>query len=244
MSLNSSKVRRVFIVIGIMAWVFGCFILAQALGLALIYLLKWLHVPLESLGSTLFNTLANILVYGLTLLLTIGIPWKVKKWKTTRAELGIDRLPKWLDLAWLAAGGVTYMILTMIITALAMALIPHANYAEAQNTGFNAVTNQGQLLLAFFSLIIVAPIAEEIIFRGYLLGKLRKYAPTWVAVILTAGLFAVAHGQFNVGLDTFALGVVLCLLRIYSGSLWASILLHMLKNGIAFYFLFVNPSFL
>ena len=125
-----------------------------------------------------------------------------------------------------------------------MHLIPGADYNQAQNTGFTGAASQGEILLAFVSLIIVAPVAEELIFRGYLLGKLRKYAPTWVAVLLTAGLFAVAHGQFNVGLDTFALGVVLCLLRIYSGSLWASILLHMLKNGIAFYFLFVNPSFL
>lgn len=244
MLLNSSKARRVYLVIGIVAWVFLGFLLAQAIGLALIAVLKWAGVPLASLGSTLFNTLANIVIYSLSLLIIIGVPWKVKKSKTSLAELGLNRLPTWLDLAWLAGGALTYMILTTIITSLSMHLFPSADYSQAQNTGFSTIASKPEMVLAFFSLIIVAPVAEEIMFRGYLLGKLRKYAPVWVAILLTAGLFAVAHGQFNVGLDTFALGVVLCLLRIYSGSLWASILLHMLKNGIAFYFLFVNPSFL
>lgn len=244
MSLNFSKLRRVLIPIGIVLWVFVGFMLAQAIGIALVQVLNWAGVPLKSIGATLFNTLANIVIYALAVLIIVGVPWWLKKWKTTRAEVGLDRLPKWMDLAWLSGGAVTYMILTMIITSIAMHLIPGADYNQVQNTGFTGAASQSEVLLAFFSLIIVAPVAEEIIFRGYLLGKLRKHAPTWVAVILTAGLFAVAHGQFNVGLDTFALGIVLCLLRVYSGSLWASILLHMLKNGIAFYFLFVNPSFL
>lgn len=244
MSLNYSKIKKIFLVIGIVAWVFFGFILAHALGLALIALLKWAHVPLEALGQTLFNTLANIIIYGLSLTIVIGVPWWIKKRKTTLVELGLHRAPQWRDLLWLVAGAVTYMILTMIVTSLSRYLIPGANYSQAQNTGFAATANQGELVLTFISLVLVAPLAEEVLFRGYLLGKLRKYAPAWIAVILTAALFAFAHGQFNVGLDTFALGIVLCLLRIYSGSLWASVFLHMLKNGIAFYLLFVNPAFL
>ena len=90
----------------------------------------------------------------------------------------------------------------------------------------------------------MAPISEDILFRGYLFGKLRKYAPLWLSVLLTSLLFVLVHFQLNVSIDVFALSIVLCLLRVYTKSLWASILLHALKNAIAYYFLFINPSLL
>lgn len=231
-------------VVAILAWVFLGFMLAQAIGIALIEILKYAGVPLSAVNETIFTTAANILVYSLSLLIIIGVPWRLKKRITSLEEVGLQRWPKWMDLAWLGGGGVTYIILTVIITTASMLLIPGADYEQAQHTGFTILASRWEFTLAFFSLVIIAPVAEEIIFRGYLLGKLRKHAPAWVAVILSAALFALAHGQFNVALDTFALGIVLGFLRVYSGSLWASIFLHMLKNGVAFYFLFVNPLFL
>jgi len=88
---------------------------------------------------------------------------------------------------------------------------------------------------------VIAPFAEEVLFRGYLYGKIKHYAPVWLAIILSSVLFGVAHGAWNVGVDTFALGIILCLLREITGSLWASIFVHMAKNGLAYYLLFINP---
>jgi membrane protease YdiL (CAAX protease family) len=82
------------------------------------------------------------------------------------------------------------------------------------------------------------------LFRGYLLGKLRKYVPLWAAILVTSLLFGFVHGAWNVGIDVFALSIVLCLLRVWTKTLWAPILLHMLKNAVAFYLLFINPLLL
>ena len=106
------------------------------------------------------------------------------------------------------------------------------------------MASQFEYVLAFISLVIVAPFAEEVLFRGYLFGKLQKYTSVWLSILITSLLFAVVHFQWNVGIDVFVLSIVLCLLRIVSGSLWPAILLHMVKNGVAFYFLFINPSLL
>lgn len=236
--------RRVLMTVGLVVWTFFGFMLAQAIGLAVVAVLEWAGVPLRSVDRTLFNTIANIVIYSLSLVIVIGMPLWIKKRPTTLQELGLQRLPKWLDTIWPLAGGATYIILTVLVMAGAMALFPGGDYNQAQETGFSYLTSRLEYILAFVSLVIVAPVAEEIIFRGYLLGKLRKYAADWIAVLLTAALFALAHFQLNVSLDTFALGVVLCYLRIFSGSIWASIFLHMLKNGVAYYFLFVNPAFL
>jgi len=62
-----------------------------------------------------------------------------------------------------------------------------------------------------------------------------------VAALVTSLVFAAVHGQWNVAIDTFALSLVLCALREVTGTIWAGILLHMFKNAIAFYVLFIYP---
>ena len=98
--------------------------------------------------------------------------------------------------------------------------------------------------------MIIAPLAEELLFRGYLYGKIRKLAPIWVAVLVSSLAFGVAHLwsgpdtplQWAVMIDTFVLGIMLSLLREYTGAVWASVLVHAIKNGLAFYLLFMNPQ--
>ena len=87
-------------------------------------------------------------------------------------------------------------------------------------------------------------IAEEFIFRGYLFGKLRNNIPLCVVIFNTSVLIGAIHGKWNVGVDTFALSIVMCSFREVTGSIWAGVLLHMLKNSVAFYFLFINTSLL
>lgn len=233
--------RLALIALGLVTWTFFAFMLAQAVGFAVIRALQAAGVPLAEINQAVFTTGANAVIYTLAIVLVLGVPWLVKRRGTTLKDLGLQRLPRGKDFLWLLAGVGAYLVLTLLVTGLSMLLFPNLNYTETQDVGFTGLNSQLEFLLAFTSLVIVAPVAEEIIFRGYLFGKLRKYVSVAISVFLTALLFAIAHFQLNVGLDTFALGIVLALLRVVTGSIWASIMLHMLKNGVAFYFLFVNP---
>lgn len=249
MSQNSFKAlqptkRQVLYSIGLPVWVFLGFILAQALALAIIWLLQQAGVSFNSFNEIIFNSVAGATIYALAILIVLGVPWLIKKRRTTKEDLGIHRMPSWMDIVWTPPGFVVYLILTSLVTVFALYFLPFIDPAEAQDTGYATIATQFEYVLAFLSLVIVAPIAEEVLFRGYLFGKLRKHAPLWIAIGITSVLFALVHFQANVGLDVFALSIVLCLLRVVSGSLWPSILLHMVKNGIAFYFLFINPSLL
>ena len=47
------------------------------------------------------------------------------------------------------------------------------------------------------------------------------------------------HGQWNVGINVFAMSIVLCVMREITGSIYSGILLHMLKNMLAFYLLYI-----
>ncbi|UTX51192.1 CPBP family intramembrane metalloprotease [Candidatus Saccharibacteria bacterium TM7i] len=236
--------RKAAIALGLMAWVFVSFMAVQLLFAGALFVMKLSGVSFESVNEAVFSASAGIIIYSLTILVAIGVPWLLRR-KTTLKELGLDRFVGWKDYGWLGAGAVTYIILTVVISTIAMALMPFIDFEQKQTTGYESVAHSYEYVLAFIGLVVIAPVAEEVLFRGYLFGKLRKAKiKTWVSVLLVSLLFAIVHFQGNVGVDVFALSIVLCLLRIFSGSLWPSIMLHMLKNGVAFYFLFVNPSIL
>lgn len=242
--VKKSRFKNVIEVLGLLAWVFLGFMLAQALIVGVFLLLGTLNVSFEGVNENTFNTAITAVVYLLSVAIVMGLPWLIKKRPTTLRDLGLDRWPSWLDIVWTPAGYVVYMIASMILVAISLVALPFVDMNQVQDTGFSNLFHSYEYVVAFISLVILAPIAEEVLFRGYLLQKLGKRAPTWLAIILTSLLFGAVHMAWNVGIDTFALSIVLCLLRLVTGSLWAPILLHALKNGIAFYLLFLNPSVL
>jgi len=221
-------------------WVGAGFILAQVIVGLVLGLIDAANISLAGINDSSFQTIASGVIYLLSIGIVIGVPWIVKKYKTSRDDLGLREWPAWIDLLIAPGAFIAYVLLSYIFTTLAMHL-PFYNAEQVQDTGFTQLTQGYEYLLAFVTLVVIAPIAEEILFRGYLLGKLRKHVSLWVSILITSLLFAVVHFQFNVGVDVFALSIVLCLLRVWTGRLAPAILLHMIKNGIAFYFLFINP---
>ena len=90
-----------------------------------------------------------------------------------------------------------------------------------------------------FSVAVLAPIFEEIFFRGFLYQALRKRIGPWAGVFATAGLFAVIHpSPFQTSL-IFPLGLLLAYLVEKTGSLIPSIVLHFLTNGTTLAMLFL-----
>jgi len=234
---------RLRAIVGLPVWVAISFIAAQVLIIGAIWVSQRLSVvpPLDA-QSAIVNAVFAALVYLAALAIVMGVPYAIYRWPTTRKQLGLSRLPTWLDILLTIAGAAVYIFLTGILLTIAIKLVPGINPEQAQDVGFHKIANLTEYLLAFATLIIIAPLAEETLFRGYLYGKLRRYAPVWISILITSVLFGAAHMQWNVGIDTFALSIVLCSLREITGSIWAGILLHMLKNGIAFYLVFIMPS--
>lgn len=89
----------------------------------------------------------------------------------------------------------------------------------------------GSFVVVLFTVAIVAPFVEEFVFRGALLRALQNTLNTPVAVLLSSVLFAVAHvGPIQVTY-AFVIGVLLCVVRLSSGSLWCSIAMHIAFNA-------------
>ena len=189
--------------------------------------------------STVGTTIFSAVCYAATLAIVILLPAKLyKKWKTNRDQLGLNGLPTWTDLGLAPIAYVASLLLAYAFSAL-FSFLPWFNANEAQNVGYNDYLSDWERVVAFIALVVIAPIVEEIVFRGWLYGKLRRRYVMPIAIFLTSLLFGIVHLQWNVGVNVFATSIILCLLREVTGTVYSGILLHMIKNGLAFFLVYV-----
>ena len=80
--------------------------------------------------------------------------------------------------------------------------------------------------------VIVAPISEELIFRGLILGKLKQYGNVFASIIVSL-LFALIHGNLPQSIPTFIVSLFLCWVTLQSNSIIPAISIHMINNAVA-----------
>ena len=240
--------------LALVVWVVASFYAAQILMLALVWGFAQLGIELAPafLGETVITTIMTAIIYLLSLVIVAAVPYWTLKNRTTRDEMGLRQsLPLWRDLGLAPLVYITCFVCTAVAIVLLQVYIPGFNPAQQQEIPFDPdqYMQQYELLLIFLTLAIIAPVAEELLFRGYLFGKLRKKLPALAVILITAIVFSALHLgigslqdlQWNVAVDTFILALGLGLLRHFTGSVWASILVHVLKNSVAFFVLFILP---
>ncbi len=232
---QTNRWKTALFVLFAVVWIFCSVVVAQFL---LGHLLIW-TIGAERLSTPIWLGIYSLLTYLLAIGLSVYVLPKIsKKWRTSREEMGLTSLPTWTDIGLSPIGFVASLILAAGLTAL-FNLFPWFNAEETQETGFSLYMNSSERIIAFIVLAVIAPVMEEVIFRGWLYGKLRSRLGMISAILITSVLFGVLHFQWNVGVNVFALSIVLCGLREVTGTIYAGILTHMIKNGVAFYLLYV-----
>lgn len=220
-------------------------------------------VGVETLNKPVWTAVFSAVTYILAMALVVFVPPLIKRKiikqkegtsrvkkklsrTETRMELGLMGLPTWTDIGLSPIGFIVSLFLAAALVSM-FSVFPWFDAEQAQNVGFSVYMSSGDKIIAFLTLVVMAPIAEEIIFRGWLYGKMRnallhKIPEVWGMVISTfivSLMFGIVHLQWNVGVNVFALSVVLCALREITGTIYAGILTHMIKNGVAFFLLYV-----
>jgi len=89
-------------------------------------------------------------------------------------------------------------------------------------------------LVLFLVAVVIAPIAEEIFFRGFLINILQKLYGFEKSALLASFMFAGMHIIPSVVIPFFVLGYFFCMLYKRSKSLWPGIILHILINFLGF----------
>jgi membrane protease YdiL (CAAX protease family) len=168
--------------------------------------------------------------------------WFGWNWRT----IGL-RWPKISQIGWGVLAFIPYFMLYLVFIVTLKAVFPALNIDQKQEIGFESVRGGLPLLLAFVSLVILPPLVEEIVMRGFLYTGLRRWLPTNLTAIVISVLFGAAHlteggsgGLLWIGaIDMFTLSLVLVALRAWSGNVWPGIALHAVKNLVAFAALFI-----
>lgn len=190
-------------------------------------------------SSAVLLTLYSALSYVLAAILVIFVPKLVKKkYQTNREELGLTGLPTFTDIGISILGIIATFVIAGLLTSL-LSLFPWFDAEQAQDVGYSTNIVGFDRIVAFLSLVVIAPLFEELTFRGWLYGKLKSRTPVAVAIAIVLVLFGALHGQLNVGVTVGVMSVVMCIEREITGTIYAGVLTHMLKNGIAFWLLFV-----
>jgi len=206
----------------------------------LVTALKWLlsGVPLatrQPIEAVLSDVAAYAAIFGMVVLFV-----KVRRHAPLSA-LGLRRV-SW---RWLAAAfpfAFLAFILEGITGLLSRSLFPQTPSNQCVDL---RDAYQGALWLALIGVAVVAPVVEEIVFRGMVFGWLRERVPLVVAVLVSAALFSLEHISFlevTLFLPIFSAGVVLAILYHHARSVWPTVLVHGTFNLIATLVLFNTIS--
>jgi hypothetical protein len=155
------------------------------------------------------------------------------------ADFGYRRIALSLGVGACLAGGIGYYV----VTALYQSLV-HLRGTDKLPQSLGVGSSTAALAGAAVFVCVVAPIAEEFFFRGFIFGALRRWhvvigghdIGTWLAAVVTGMLFGLAHtgsaaSQYLIPLGF--LGFVLCLVRWRTGSLYPCMALHSINNSLA-----------
>jgi len=185
------------------------------------------------------NTVVGLVIYAVILLLIWLVT--VRKYRVGWSALGVRRPP-----------GVYFALVIPILVgmyigaALVSALIVKLFYGgKAENPQVKDLTGGGgfswtSLILALITASIVAPIIEELLFRGVLYGWLRTRWSAVGGVILSAALFSAAHAIPLILASIFVVGLTLAIVYEKTKSTLATMTLHSLFNTIGVIAVFID----
>lgn len=129
-------------------------------------------------------------------------------------------------------------VLAVNLVVGVIAFLVGASHNQAALFPIQAGDTAGQVAFLVVAAFIV-PFAEEVLFRGYVYGRLAGLVRPTIAVVLSAALFAGAHtwsastGSITLVMQTFAMGLVLGWVRQQSQSIFPSMIAHAGNNAFA-----------
>ncbi len=184
--------------------------------LAIHYLCAW-TLPLSASARTL---IANV-----TALAAVAVVCHIRGRAPLKA-VGLQCMPVRTWIVSVGAGvGACLLVRLMLI------VVPFPDTWTQHYTTRVAVVQQAPPWLVLLSTVIVAPLAEEVLFRGCLYRMLTKGFPIWAAMLGSSAVFGLVHGSAMWMVYTFLLGLVFCYLYHHTHSLWSCVMCHIGFNA-------------
>ncbi|MBQ9012601.1 MAG: CPBP family intramembrane metalloprotease [Bacilli bacterium] len=129
----------------------------------------------------------------------------------------------------------TQLLLSLGLSNLStgiIAIIDKDKFLNMINDTSMLPTNNVELILCFISIVILAPVLEEITFRKVLFIRLSRKLGFVISAVISSLIFGIGHGSLGI-LGAIAFGIGCCILYRKYNNIAASITVHMVNNLIA-----------
>jgi len=219
------------LVVYLSAWVGSTLILVALLRVAAVYLAE-AQKYLQALSTG--EIYASFSLTIINALIALGLEaWYLKRYHLTWKAVGWRRFNLWEAALYLLGIFVTFAVAVNALLWILPFLIPGFNSQQPQVNEFTSSTISNPTL-ALIALVVIPPIIEETVFRGFIFPAFaKKWGTVWGAIISSL-LFGFAHLQLNISVYTFVLGLLLCFLYVRLKSIFPGMFFHMLNNYLAF----------
>ena len=206
-------------------WGLGAFLLVE-----LVYLLAALSLGavLGAQGSVAVSTM--VLVVAVPTVLAAGLAILI----TTVRGNGprIDLRWQW---SWRSAGvgalfGFAGLAVTLPAAVLWVVIVGEGANSAAGNVFGGVRGTWAWAVVVFAVIVLVAPLCEEVVYRGLLWGAVDRRWGRWAALAVTTVVFAIAHLEWTRAPLLLVVALPIGLARLYAGNLTASIVAHQVTN--------------
>ena len=188
-------------------------------------------VSKDSIEISIHNAI-TIAIFSLLLGIGVFVFASVLRGREPVALFGLSRITPVLILLWAAVAILAAYPLMMGAVFLQELLFGPGEQLQKVVKTLLESDNTALKVVLGLSAIIVAPLVEEIIFRGYLYAVIKRYTGCFFAAITTSLLFAVIHGNLPGIMPLFTLALILTLAYELTGCLWVPMVAHALFNMI------------
>lgn len=140
--------------------------------------------------------------------------------------------------------GMAVGVLLFLGSSIVGALQTHFYGPHPQPQALALIKHHGlfDFTLDFMSVAVAAPLAEEIFFRGFLFAGLVQRMTPWLAVVLSALCFGIAHAEKWSFLPIFVIGIGLAWIYYRTRNLWVNIIAHATVNSVSLVLAYTVPQ--
>ena len=165
----------------------------------------------------------------------LGVIWLIlRKYKVGWDSIGLRKFNVLKSSALIIAMFVAFVALAYAALIITKILLPGFDPNQAQVNEFTSAITGNARIISFFALVVIPPIVEEILFRGFMFPAFAGKVGIFFGALFSSMLFGIAHLQANVGVYTIVLGLLLCYMYKRTGSIIPGMVLHMINNYVAF----------
>ena len=131
---------------------------------------------------------------------------------------------------------------TMMLNAVINSFMPPQGSAYNSFMS-NLASNKLYVVLFLIPIVFIAPVTEELVFRGMILRGLSGNYSAKTAILISATLFSLMHLNLAQIPNAFILGVIFAILMIHSRNILYVIIYHLLNNFlVTFLLFFIDPN--